>query len=87
MKLDRTATTYDTKIYPEDWQLWRDPEIPDRFDPIALLIGRHRGTPVESKTAIVADGEAVSYRELEHLIERYSRAFSDHSGSYPELTK
>jgi benzoate-CoA ligase len=72
MKLDRTVTPYDDRIYPKDWRDWRDPEISDWIDPIAALIGRHRGTPIENKTAISADGEGISFRELESMIERYS---------------
>jgi benzoate-CoA ligase len=72
MSLDRTPTAYDDRIYGAEWRAWQDPDIPDWFDPVEKLIGRHRGTPIEAKTAIIADGEAVSYGALMQRIERYA---------------
>jgi benzoate-CoA ligase len=76
MMLDRTPTPYDDRIYSADWRAWRDPEIPDWIEPVEALLGRHRGTPIENKSAIVADGEAVSYRELSQRIERHAGALA-----------
>ncbi|HWL31871.1 MAG TPA: AMP-binding protein [Xanthobacteraceae bacterium] len=76
MTIERTTTSYDDKIYSSDWRAWRDPEIPDWIDPTAVLIGRHLGTPVEAKPAIVADGETVSYRDLATLVERHAGALA-----------
>lgn len=69
MALDRP---YDDAIYSPEWHAWRDPDIPERIDPIEVLIGRHRGTPVERKPAIIADGESISYAALDALIRQYS---------------
>jgi benzoate-CoA ligase len=66
--LDRAATAHDKLIYTEDWRAWRDPEIPDLIDPIAVLIEKHLGTPIEDKPAIIADGVATSYGELVKLV-------------------
>ena len=76
MMLDRAPTSYDDSIYTPDWRAWRDPEIPDWIDPIDALLGRHLGTPAETKPAIVADGEAVTYGELARQIERHSGALA-----------
>jgi benzoate-CoA ligase len=76
MLLDRKPSPYDDRIYSPDWRAWRDPEVPDWIDPIDMLIGRHLGTPIENKPAIVADGKAVSYRELAKLVEQYAGALA-----------
>jgi len=76
MTIERTTTPYDDKIYSPDWRAWRDPEIPDWIDPIDVLIGRHLGAPAETKPAIIADGQTVSYRDLAGLIERYAGALA-----------
>jgi benzoate-CoA ligase len=70
--LDRVPTPYDDKIYPEDWRQWRDPEIPEWIDPIAMLLGRPGASPARDKPAIIADGMAVTYRDLGNLIDRYA---------------
>jgi benzoate-CoA ligase family protein len=69
--LDRARTPYDEKIYSGEWRSWRDPEIPEWIDPIGVLFGRHRGTLVDSKPAIIADGRSVTYAELIKLIAQY----------------
>ena len=69
--LDRARTPYDEKIYSGEWRSWRDPEIPEWIDPIGVLFGRHRGTLVDSKPAIIADGRSVTYAELKKLIAQY----------------
>jgi benzoate-CoA ligase len=81
--LDRVPTPYDDKIYTADWRRWSDPEIPDWIDPIQILLGRHRGTSVEDKPAIIADGAPFTYRQLGGLIERYAGALAA-SGLGPE---
>ena len=81
--LDRVPTPHDDKIYSAQWRAWRDPDIPDTIDPIEALLGRHLGTPAENNTAIVADGETVSYRELMRRIERTAGALTA-AGLAPE---
>jgi benzoate-CoA ligase len=81
--LERVPTAYDDKIYGPDWHQWRDPEIPEWLEPVETLIGHHRDTRTHDKTAIVAEGVAVSYRELEALIDRYAGALAA-SGLGPE---
>jgi benzoate-CoA ligase len=72
MLLERTPTAYDDRIYGPDWRAWKDPEIPDWFDPVEQLIGRHLGTPIEHKIAVIAEGERVSYGELMQRVARYA---------------
>lgn len=83
MLLERTPTPYDDRIYGPDWRAWKDPEVPEWFDPVEALIGRHRGTPIEHKTAIMAEGEAVSYGELMQRVARYAGALAA-NGLLPE---
>jgi benzoate-CoA ligase len=66
--LERVPTAYDERIYGPDWRAWIDPEVPDEIAPIALLLDRHLGTPVEHKAALIVDGEAISYGALARLV-------------------
>jgi benzoate-CoA ligase len=66
--LQRAPTAFDDRIYGADWRAWVDPEVPDEIAPTALLLDRHLGTPVEHKTALIADGEAISYGALARLV-------------------
>jgi benzoate-CoA ligase family protein len=74
--IERASTPYDDKIYGPDWRAWQDPDIPDLIDPIEALIGKHLPTPVADKTAIIADGERATYRELAHRVERAAGALA-----------
>jgi benzoate-CoA ligase family protein len=65
--LKRVPTAFDDRIYGPDWRAWIDPEVPDEITPTALLLDRHLGTPVEHKTALIVDGEVITYRELAQL--------------------
>jgi benzoate-CoA ligase len=66
--LQRVPTAFDERIYGADWRAWVDPEVPDEIAPTALLLDRHLGTPVEHKTALIVDGEAIKYRKLAQLV-------------------
>jgi benzoate-CoA ligase family protein len=43
---------------------WVDPAVPEFFNPTAYLLDRHVETPTADRTALVADGTRVSYRDL-----------------------
>src|SRR5260221_14743035 len=62
--LKRVPTAHDDRIYGPDWRAWVDPEVPDEIAPTALLLDRHLGTPDEHKTALIVDGEAITYGAL-----------------------
>lgn len=83
MPIDRAPTPYDDKIYSADWRAWRDPEVPDWINPIDTLIGRHLGTPIENKPALIADGAPISYGALRQLVRRYAGALAT-AGLVPE---
>lgn len=83
MTIDRAPTPYDEKIYSADWRAWRDPEVPDWIDPIETLIGRHLGTPIEHKPALIADGVPVSYGALMKVVQRHAGALAA-TGLVPE---
>jgi benzoate-CoA ligase len=66
--LERVPSPYDDRIYGPDWRAWIDPQVPDEMAPVALLLDRHLGTPVEHKAALIVDGQAISYGELARLV-------------------
>ena len=72
--LQRAPTAFDDRIYGPDWRAWVDPEVPDEIAPTALLLDRHLGTPVEHKTALIVDGEAITYGALARLVATVSTA-------------
>src|SRR5689334_3126176 len=76
MPIDRVPTPYDEKIYSADWRAWRDPEVPEWINPVDTLIGRHLGTPIENKPALIADGVPISYGALRQLVRRHAGALA-----------
>ena len=74
--LSRVATPYDDRIYSDEWRKWRDPDVPQRLDPVGYLIDRHQNTPVATKPAIVCGDETVTYAELSSQIARYATALA-----------
>lgn len=75
MGLNRDRS-HEEAIYSSEWRAWRDPDVGEWIDPIEALIGRHCGTPVERKPAIIADGVAIDYGALAALIRRFSAGLS-----------
>jgi benzoate-CoA ligase len=51
-------------IYSEDWNAWSDPAIPEYVNATDLLLDRHIQGGRADKTALISDGEAISYRAL-----------------------
>src|SRR5260221_2988146 len=72
--LRRVPTAFDDRIYGPAWHAWIDPQVPDEIAPTAVLLDRHLGTPVEHKTALIVDGEAVTYGALARLVATVSTA-------------
>jgi benzoate-CoA ligase len=62
--LSRQPTAYDDKIYSADWRAYIDPVVPDTILPTQILLGRHLGTPIEHKAAVIIDDVPVSYGAL-----------------------
>ena len=62
-----TVEEYRNLVYSKAWAAWRDPDIPDWIDPVAAILDKHLGTPIERKPAVIADGEAVTYGALARL--------------------
>jgi len=81
--LHRAPTAYDDRIYGPDWRDWVDPEVPDEIEPTALLLDRHLGTPVGHKTALIVDGEAITYEALAQLVAAVSAGLATR-GVVPE---
>ncbi len=54
-------------VYSKDWHAWNDPEVPEWVDPVHAILDKHLGTPTEQKTALIVDGETVTYGALSKL--------------------
>ncbi len=74
--LYRTPTPYDDRIYSQEWHHWRDPEVPECFDPVGWLLDRHLDTPIATKTAIVCNNERITYSELSDRVAKYAGAIA-----------
>ncbi|HWD58138.1 MAG TPA: hypothetical protein VG308_07675 [Stellaceae bacterium] len=70
--LFRKPTSCDDRIYGPDWRHWRDPEIPDRIEPVSWLLDRHRGASVANKVALQCGEDRLTYAELPDRIDRYA---------------
>ncbi len=75
--ITRAETRFDDRIYPPDWRAWRDPEIPEFFNPVAVLFDRHLGTATADKPALLVDGAPTSYRDLDALVACAARGLQD----------
>lgn len=80
----RVSTRFDDLIYPPEWRAWRDPDIPEWIDPVGALLDRHLRTATADKSAIVADGKQISYRELAHLVQAHAAGLAA-AGLAPEM--
>ena len=58
-------------FYSDDWRGWTDPGIPEMFNPTECLLDKHRGTPTETRTALIVDEAEYSYADL---LDRAGRA-------------
>jgi benzoate-CoA ligase len=58
------ATDYRDLIYSDDWKAFRDPEIPEYFNPTEILLDIHSGTETGGATALIVDGESYTYDEF-----------------------
>jgi benzoate-CoA ligase len=75
METGSVMTITDTKIYSEGWQKWKDPEVPEYFNPTEYLLDRHMESQIERKCAITCDGAKITYRELLGKVNRVANAF------------
>ncbi len=57
-------TDYRELIYSDDWRAWRDPEVPEYFNPTTCVLDKHRGTEREHATALIVDSETHSYADI-----------------------
>ena len=55
---------YRDLIYSDDWKAWRDPEVPEYFNPTTCLLDKHMGTAAADRTALIVDTEAYSYGQV-----------------------
>ncbi|MEX2454729.1 MAG: benzoate-CoA ligase family protein [Rhodospirillaceae bacterium] len=52
---------YRARIYGDEWRSWKDPEVPEYFNPTVLLLDRHVGTSRASATALIVDEARYTY--------------------------
>jgi non-ribosomal peptide synthetase component E (peptide arylation enzyme) len=71
--MERKPTSYHHLIYFPEWHTWKDPDIPEWFNPVDILIGSH-ARDNSSRTAIIANGQPVSYLTLMNGIRRNGSA-------------
>ena len=69
---ENTSNPFNDKIYGTHWHAWRDPDLPESVNPIQLLLDRHLDSPLQTKSAVIVDNVATSYRELAELVRRVS---------------
>lgn len=75
IELERPATSFDDRIYGPDWRAWQDPPVPPTLLPTELLLEQH--LPAHAgRTALIADGVAVSYGALHALVQRVAAGFA-----------
>jgi benzoate-CoA ligase len=55
---------YHHLIYGDEWNDWIDPEPPEYFNPVTLLLDKHMGTDAEDKIGLIIDRESYSYASL-----------------------
>lgn len=68
---------YNDLIYKAAWKAWKDPAIPDWIDPVHAILDKHLATPTEHRTAVIADGERLTYGELSTLARRVHGGLTD----------
>lgn len=57
-----------TNIYTDDWKDWVDPEIPEYFNPVEVIVDKNVDGALADKTAVIADGEELTFAELRDII-------------------
>lgn len=56
-----TVADYRDLIYSDEWRAWKDPDIPEYFNPTTILLDKHLGTDKAAATALIVDEDAYSY--------------------------
>ena len=51
-------------IYSPDWRAWKDPEVPEYFNPTTLLLDKHLAGAAAAKTALIVDEAEYSYETV-----------------------
>jgi benzoate-CoA ligase len=70
MMAELTVEAYRNLVYSRAWHAYQDPPVPEWVDPVAQILEKHLGTATESKAAVIADGEVVTYGALIRLARR-----------------
>lgn len=57
-------STYPELLYADDWRAHQDPEVPEYFNPTAVVLDRHVTEGRADKIALIVDGDEYSYADL-----------------------
>lgn len=58
----------DRVFYSDEWRAWRDPEVPEYFNPTTVVLDRNVGGDKGDHTALIVDHDSYTYREfLDHV--------------------
>ena len=61
-------TDYRDLIYSDDWRAWKDPEVPEYFNPTSCVLDKHMGTDAAARTALIVDQDSYTYEQvLQHV--------------------
>lgn len=74
--IERQPTPYDDRIYTADWRAWRDPEVPENFNPAEHLLARGQEISGAHGRAMIVDGQDISYGDLIAQVARAGAALS-----------
>ncbi|MBO37577.1 MAG: hypothetical protein CMM75_00155, partial [Rhodospirillaceae bacterium] len=55
-------------IFGEEWQTWKDPAVPEYFNPTSVVLDKHMSTEKKSSTALIEDDQNYSYEEFLGLV-------------------
>lgn len=54
----------DVPIYSEAWKAWREPDIPEFYNPTEVILDRHVSGPLADKIALICDEGQCSFAQL-----------------------
>lgn len=75
--ISQAKTSFDELIYPQDWREWRDPAIPEFFNPVQFLFDRSTAASHDEKIALLVDGQGKTFRQFRTLVMQASRGLRD----------
>ncbi len=72
--IERAKTRYDQKIFGADWRDWQDPEVPERFNPVDLLLDKAESAAGSERPVLICDGASITAPDLRTRVRRAGAA-------------